>query len=203
MVPTNRSAIIAFLIFVAPGIPWAERVQQRQSWRSNDSTFREIGRGVLWSILCSLPATLVTAALLYEFDRNGYRDLRQWFLSGRPPNIATLFVATVCGFVELLIAIGILRLYWKFLANLLYGPLESSRASAWQQFLAKTSPDDVVSAQVIVTDGSSWIGQVQAYSTDNAWEDREIVLSNAARADLDPSGGKGPIRPGHLVIPSV
>lgn len=203
MVPTSLSAVVAFLILVAPGVPWTEKVRQHQSWRKSDSAFREIARVILWSIWGSLPATLLTGAALYVVYRPGYRDIRQWFLTDKPPNVTTLVVGIICGMVELVLAMAILEGIWWKLSTRLYGPTSTSQVSAWEQFLTKSSPADVVSAQVILSDGTSWLGEVQAFSTDNEWSDREIVLANAAHASIDPGGSPGPTRPGHLVIPSA
>jgi hypothetical protein len=201
MVPTSLSAVVAFLIFVAPGIPWAERVQSQQSWRTTDSAFREVGRGVLWSIWFSLPATAITIGLLAAVSQTWLKDENRWFVSGHPPNGTTLVVATVAGLVELSIALTIMRVTWRLLSTPVYGGKVASRESAWTTLLTPQAEGGHVSARVSLTDGSAWIGAVRGFSNDNAWGDREIILLNPCQVTR--LGVVGPINPGHLVIPSA
>jgi hypothetical protein len=184
------------LVFVAPGIPWSERVERRQSWRRNEATFRQISRGVVWSAWFSLPATLITLLGLRLVAPSEFAGIRSWTLGGAHPTGWTVITVTAAAFVELLIALAIMRLVWIVLANRLYGTTDATAKSAWELFLKH----DNQSARVFLSDGTSWVGPVRAFSTDNEWANREVVLTDPRRVDAN--GVAGPAAEGRIIIPS-
>lgn len=191
------ASIIAFLVFVAPGIPWSERVEGRQSWRKEDGTFRQISKGVIWSAWFSLPATALTLLLMRCLIPTQLSELRAWLLAGGKLhgwNVVSLLGAA---YLELLVAWGFMNVAWRLFASRLYGNTDASSRSAWETFLHHD--DELV--RVMLTDGRSCIGTVLAFSTDNEWSFRELVVATPVLVDKDGSVGK-PFE-GVLILPSI
>lgn len=197
MIPSTLAGVVAFLIFVAPGVPWAEHVERHQSWRRIDGSFRQISRGAIWSTWFSVPSALLTILGLRLVAPGRLSALDRWLVQGQRPSGADVIVAVIAGFCELILAYGIMLLAWKTLSSKLYGPPSASTKSAWEEHIRKGEE----LARVFVSDGTSWFGQVAEFSTMNEWTAREIVLQDPVHVDSE--GGSLWQASGKLVLPSA
>jgi Family of unknown function (DUF6338) len=80
MVPTTAGAFIAFLLFVAPGLLW-EILWERHRLPVPGSTFREISRVGLISVLCSGTA-IVLLAVVRTLHSSWMLDVGAWLRRG-------------------------------------------------------------------------------------------------------------------------
>ncbi len=62
MIPSTTAAVVGFLFFVAPGLVW-ELQQERQRPPRDGSTFREVSRVALASVIFTSSATVLLAGL--------------------------------------------------------------------------------------------------------------------------------------------
>jgi Family of unknown function (DUF6338) len=108
VIPGTFGALLALLGLVAPGLVYRTVIEQRRPER-NDSTFVEISRVALTSLIFSLGA-LAVLWLLQRFAGVALPDLAAWVAKGTPyaaDNLGKVFtglvgeVAVACGLAAL------------------------------------------------------------------------------------------------------
>jgi len=173
VVPTTAAAVVTFLVMVTPGTAF-ELLWQRNRPRRDESAFLEVSRVLLTGVLFS-GAAAATLVAVEAVAPGTIVDLAGLVAGGgdyvaRHPilSVGTLAVGLV---VALLYAVA---------AHDLLTPVGSRRIvqeSGWHTALGRLAPSGVrVFLSVQLKDGSTVTGYSAAYSTDPAFDRRDLVL---------------------------
>lgn len=178
MSPTTWGTILAFLIFVAPGL-FYDLLRARREINNRESTFREISRITLVSTICSSIAVAITICMFLLCRSLGLFTtfpLPQELLLGD----AEFFVEHLGGIsllliVELIISLVAAGTLELVLRKMKYGPV--SNVSLWVTVFGKAKPaNSDVFLRVKLVNGASWSGKLTHASPDPEQQERELAL---------------------------
>lgn len=176
--PSTGFSILAFFLFVAPGLLY-DLMSAQKRIRRRESTFTEISRVALVSTACSVIALVVLvilSAIAGIWDKHPLPDVAAMIHGGTTyvaDHVAAVSFAWTLG---LIVSIGVAVGAFAFV----YRGDEAtiSYTSAWRSVLRDGLPTPTPSVHVRakLQDGTIWFGQVADYSPDMEVADREIVL---------------------------
>jgi hypothetical protein len=174
VIPANAWGIVFFLVLVAPGL-LDDLLFESRAARAAESTFREISRVVLVSLVFSAPPLLTLAIV---GDRGGVSvlpDPSEWAARGDTylvrsyvPIVVALIIqtATSCGLVWV----------WHRWSRRSTKPL--IHKPAWTKVFRDDNPtDEPPEARVRLSSGTVFWGTVSDYTQTFNVADRELVLS--------------------------
>lgn len=167
MVPESVSALIAFLLFVAPGAVYEERVQRRRA-HLRSTVFREVNRVVLVSVgTWLIPAfALVLLNLKWDVPLRVLAGRLRW--ENHPEALLALV-----GFVGMALLSAWAMAAWVTRnehANLI-------EATGWHVAFSKLRKDNEQELQVMTESGDVWRGDFAgADLRDVSREDRDLTL---------------------------
>lgn len=207
MVPTGGASAILFLAFVAPGLVFQLRSERRFA-RAEESTFREISRVVLASVLFSGTALLLYllghVAGLSRWPQGGvFVDFDKWI--AEPADyfedhyVRVLFgIALQCGVACAIALVTQSVLHRKEPARLVaISPLTKI-------FRRDAPPGCYPLARLKLKSGTVYVGRVSDFSSALSPDARDVVLSPPIQAQ-SPSGTLRPVPSGwqRLWIPGT
>ncbi|WP_416567331.1 DUF6338 family protein [Nocardia testacea] len=179
MTPNTLLGIVAFFLFVAPGL-YYDRKSARLRVKPPESVFGEISRVALVSTFCSLPALLLLGVVAVVAGRRGWTwfpDLRALFKQGNSTYYAdNLIQVSVTVVATAAVALLTAELWFRWVHRNDKGVMTFE--SSWREVLRVKAPAGTVAhARISMKDGSIWTGRVDAFSRGTELADREIVLA--------------------------
>lgn len=176
MFPGGVAAVIAFFFFV-PGLVYELLVERRVPAKSG-SAFKDARRVAVVSTPFSTAAVAIVVVVAWAVDRHWLRLLVEWLKSGRPKTPEAILVASVGAVAEIAVAVLLIGIFWKFLANRWYGTHHLRWESSWTEALG--DPKDAEKKTIVTVtlkSGRCFRGKVHSYSIDREPANRELVLS--------------------------
>lgn len=178
MSPTSWGTVLAFLVFVAPGI-FYDRLRARKEINSRESTFQEISRITLVSTICSFIAVTVTIGGIFFGRYLGFSTIFP-----RPQELllgdAEFLVQHLLGIMIILIVAMAISLLTAWILEWLLRNRNSgdvSNVSLWTSVFRHEKPDNSeVYLRVKLLNGSSWSGKLTHSSPDPEQQERELAL---------------------------
>lgn len=185
MIPQTAGTLIAFLMLVAPGISF-DLLRSRRRIRAKETTFREISRTALSSLLFTITSSFVLLSI-GRFTAVFPVDLNQWIRDGNRyiESHAVLVGLSLLGELVLacLLAVALdqgMRIVRNERASL-------SSDSAWYESLRADVPKGATPwVHAKLTDGTSFYGLLRSYSPETKPEDRELSLEGVGLTQVDP-----------------
>lgn len=173
MIPDSWFSLVAFGLLVTPGLVF-ELLEDRSRAIRDESTFREISRTVLYSVVFAFAALPVTAliswAFPHQFATPGELLRTADSLSGAERVRAAWTFCLQCG------VSSALAVLWN-LYHRRNSPANIKSESAWTAAFRTYCPDGhVAMVRVSLEDGTAWEGMVDAFSADFEHDAREVVL---------------------------
>jgi hypothetical protein len=175
MPPGTWLSVLLFLLLVAPGLLFELLNEQRRAGYA-ESTFREIGRTILASLLFSgLAVAILATSRLARPDWT--LSPQQLLQRGNAYAVANYRLLATTILLEVILA---LALAW--LGHVLHNRKGRNPRikpiSAWVKVFRHDCPTGLAPyVRVRLKNGAVYHGRVEAYSPDFQLEDREIVLS--------------------------
>lgn len=182
MVLNTLGAILAFFLFVAPGLFWDILTDRRRS-TGHSSAFREAGTVALVSALCTLLALSIVVGVAVWFDSAWIEQLTaitERSLGFRNPgDRVALGGPLIMMLAELVAALAVAFLLDRLFGGRLFGPT-TRHLSGWVEAIRYHGFDIddtmIVATVALSSDGRGLRGEVEKYSNDLAIESREITL---------------------------
>lgn len=198
MTPSSWFTVLAFFLFVAPGLLY-DLCSAHKRIKRRESTFTEISRVALVSTLCSSVAMgvlVLTGALAKKWWNKQPFPNPGALVRGGSAYVADHFTALVwaCALGLVVSLATALLLFWathfKETATIAY-------RSAWQVVFRDHKPDTATAVYVRIKlrDGTVWRGRVAQYSPDMELADREIVLSHPIAVKPSSRGTSNTLHP--------
>ncbi|MFI6573948.1 DUF6338 family protein [Nocardia fluminea] len=178
MTPNSWLTILAFFLFIAPGLLFDWIGAYRKVPRK-ESTFTEISRVALVSTACSVAAFVTLLLCAARFAWQGWKPFPVPSAMLKQPNtyIADNLVRVS---VTMLVIAGLAMGFAWLLSEIVYHHDEGKvfYESAWHRAFREYRPskDVRVHVRVTLTDGTIWFGCVRDFSPDMEVVDRELVL---------------------------
>ncbi|MEV6258396.1 DUF6338 family protein [Nocardia sp. NPDC051911] len=177
MTPSTWLTVIAFFLFVAPGLLFDQLSAQRKVKR-RESTFTEISRVAGVSTICSGVAFLLFAVF------GAVCTWRKWKLLPVPSamikqgsNYVADNLTKVAISSAVFVALSLLAA-WLLFEFVHHGnKAKVYYDSAWRLMMREHAPESAsVHVRATLSDGTVWFGRVHDYSPDLEAADRELVL---------------------------
>jgi hypothetical protein len=176
MIPSGISTVIAFVLFIVPGLLW-ELLYERRNPELDESAFREASRVALVSTPFSILSVGLVLAFAAGLNLHWIDLLSKWVISGKPQSGEAITVLALMTLAELAVASLLVATAWWRLADDLYGPKRTIiRRNAWDFALGHRDATKEAFATVRTSDGFEFRGKVLGYSNDLKMADREISL---------------------------
>lgn len=183
MLIEGTATAVAFGVFVAPGAYWAWRAERRRA-TVNRSQLMEAAIIGLASAAFSGPALVLTALLLWMVDRD-LSTLTEWLGPNSQSSGGALLAQAVLLVVQLVLAILLAEVCYRWLGAKLLGQLDTTPVSGWARVFRQDKPQSCeVMVEVLLDDGSVVRGLVETYTPDYELGDRELVLAPPIRHEL-------------------
>lgn len=177
MTPTTWFTIVAFFLFVAPGLLF-DLLSARKRVQRRESVFSEISRIALVSTFSSVVGALsvvLFGLLTARFNSDILPSASEILIRGTPyiaENLTSLIITAACVVLISLITswVSVYVIYKNYESGISY-------TSAWQLMLRVDKPDNSCAhARIRLSDGTTWFGRVAHFSPDSELVDREIIL---------------------------
>lgn len=173
MVPTTWLAVLFFVLLVAPGLLY-DLLAERRRPPAGESVFREVSRTVLASLIISTLSVSILVAI--RWARPGWMPDPDSLFSGTGDYVGRhyrLILRTLLleGCISLSIAAGF---HWIRATRV---RVRLRPVSTWTRVFREERPSGFLPhAQIRLTNGMTYIGQVGHFTADLETTDREIVL---------------------------
>ncbi|MGW5441433.1 DUF6338 family protein [Nocardia asteroides] len=198
MTPNSWLTILAFFLFIAPGLLF-DWISAYRKVPRRESAFAEISRVALVSTGCSV-AALVTILLFAALFN--WRDWKPFPVPSAMLKQPSTYIADNLVRVSVtMIVIAALALTFAWaLSEIVYrgGKGQVFYESAWHRAFKVHRPDNaLVHVRVVLTDGTIWSGCLLDFSPDMEVADRELVLQPPIMCKpvhRDPQGKRNHIR---------
>jgi hypothetical protein len=173
MIPTTLGAFLAFLALVAPGIVFEIRRERRRP-ALEESTFREISRTGLVSLVLTLVSVLVVLAVSAALP-DVFPDVKNWINSGSEYVKDAYWRIVLALALEVALACGLALLLDVIFRRRERGNI--SPYSAWHEvFRIRTPPGAHPWAHLTIEGGVEYHGYVYQFTSVSDPELREITL---------------------------
>lgn len=174
MIPTGIASVLAFFFFVIPGFI-VELLYNNLFPSKMDSPFREVSRVALLSLPFTTASCAIVCWFAYWMDRPVLLHLGFWIMNGRPYSAGSVTDAIVLSLLEVVLAgslaVGVVWLWYKI------NPSKRNVRPQSSWTVALTAPKGFVNlATVTLADGTRYQGQVDSFSKEIKWNNREIIL---------------------------
>ena len=175
MLVGGASSLLAFAAFIAPGALWTWLSESRRSVRPR-SQLLEASYITLWSIVFAAPATLTVWSTIEWLGLSQRYD--RWFTSGAKSvgNVGDLLPIALAFVSSLLLSLALATATFSALGSRIFGPTRLLRHSAWTEAFRHDAQNFVGLATLRLSDGSTVRGLVKSFSSEHAFDEREIVL---------------------------
>ena len=175
LLPSSLGTLIAFLLLVAPGL-LADLLESRRKAGDKESSFREIGRVALFSLLYSMAGALIVGAVLALVrGATGFDALRAVRDSDYAADHFWWSVLAVSS-VSLAGCAIAAAIHWKRFGSF---SIKVDRASAWTAELGavKGEPRNTVTTVMVeLLTGERYVGNLAGYTPNLEQADRELTL---------------------------
>jgi Family of unknown function (DUF6338) len=174
MIPQTVLALVAFLFLVAPGLLF-ELLRERRRPARNETSFREGSRTALASLLITLGALLLLAAVDSWRAPTLVPDITAWIRD--PQSYAVAATSQIIRFllIELIVALAIALAIDQVTARRMKGKILPF-GMAWWSVLQQEAPGARPFVRVRLSDGSEYSGTVTLYDLDPSPANRDLVL---------------------------
>lgn len=174
MLLNSATAVVAFVVFVAPGVVWSWLAERRRAALPRSSAV-EAGLLAVTSVAFSLPALLTTFGIIWVFDRD-LSSVDSW-LTGDTPTARRVAGAAGTLVVLLVLSLLLVAVVYRTVGPKLLGARRLNMVSAWTDVLDESCPEGCEPmAELRLKDGSTVRGIVGPYTRDHELADRELIL---------------------------
>lgn len=183
MLIEGLGTLVAFVVFVAPGVLWTWLAEHRRA-TTERSDVMDVALIALTSVIFSLPSGLLAVLLSYNWHLGNKRLIDAWFDNGVNTGDELTRLSLVL-LVQLGLSVVLVLASFKLLSARIFGDLWILRDSHWTHELEKLPENPHLYAEVRIDDNVHVRGVVGSMSEQFDQEKRELTLLPPIRIETD------------------